>query len=147
MKKLLICICLLGFVFLLSGCEASFTIGDTNLQKFCKEIDSDVKAYEANSIKYDDVVSKLKEKSTTYCVGEDAESYLCKSIAGLKTHAEHYHEKKDCNKGFYATNASAHDLCISSNKLADEMNGKVDQVEHAEITTHIDMECQQILEK
>ena len=74
-------------------------------------------------------------------------SYLCKSIAGFKTHAEHFQEKKDCNTGFYASNAAAHDLCISSNKLADEMNGKVDQVEHAEITTHVDMECQQLLEK
>jgi len=147
MKKLLLCICLLGFVFVLSGCEASFSIGETNLQKFCKEIDSDVKAYEANNMKFDDLVSKLKSKATTYCVDEDAESYLCKSINGLKTHAEHFQEKRDCNTGFYASNAAAHNACISSNKLADEMNGKVDQVEHAEITTHVDMECQQILEK
>ena len=145
MKKLLLCICLLGFVFLLSGCEV--TIGETNLQKFCKDIDSDVKAYQANTMQFDDLVSTLKSKAGTYCVGEDAESYLCKSIKGLKTHAEHFQWKKDCNTGFYASNATAHDLCISSNKLADEVNGKVDQVEHAEISMHVDMECQQILEK
>ena len=31
--------------------------------------------------------------------------------------------------------------------FGDLMNGKVDEVEHAEITTHVDMECHQILEK
>ena len=138
---------MLGFVFLLSGCEASVSFGESNLQKFCKDIDSDVQSYKAKSIDYDTLISTLKTKSTTYCTGEDAESNLCKSIAGLKTHAEHFQKKQDCNSGFYASNQSAHDLCISANKLADETNSKVEQVESAEISTHVDMECQQILEK
>ncbi len=143
MKKLFLCVCLLGFTLLLSGCE----VGETNLQKFCKEIDPDIKMYEANSMNYDSLIEKLKAVSSSYCVGEDESSHLCTNIKELKPHKDHFQEKQDCTKGFYTSSKEAQELCISANKLADEMNGKVDEVEHAEISTHIDMECQMILEK
>ena len=138
MKKIIFII--IGVV-LITGCAA--VKKETNEQKMCKEIKADIESYQNNSLSFDDLRDKLLKASETYCTEESA---VCTSIKLLKSHNDHYQKVNDCNSGFYGSNKAAHDACIAANKLAEEINGKVDKVESAEITS-IKMECDLALEK